>query len=469
MNSRFLIFLFIFFTSLSPVLAVDPIIIDQAIHEAPPAQADPQDQVNHFSNDTASNGTTCDKVFKISNSFQPKTINSQDTSVSQVQPYFVDEIKGSLNFTGQWSNTGTNWLKRQIANRYSGTLSMSDSSTLAKAFTNFDATKGSASNATVRSLPYSAQLCYKGKRLSAAIEYALGSNSNSIVNNEAVACYRGRGVFDLLPDNKVKCSRGNVITLTDIAHFLSASAGSGGPYYSPSSVFIRPDGTVDSSLCGLSSEPAKIFYSSDSACDSSSQGFIKYEVSTKAKYTLTGAEACYLFKHLVQPVDIGSNAQKVRVCSIDKLAGAEDCKTEDRSMPSGNTATNKYVSSWTIPFGQTDQPVNVCQTAKNINSVDRPNEFNIFAFIRDAFGWIKDTAQTFSGGVHIITKIDTRIVDGIARDTTFVNNLLPQEQQTRFQTTVSSKGSSDNGRNIDPGDPLPRTVLNQNLLPANFF
>jgi len=56
---------------------------------------------------------------------------------------------------------------------------------------------------------------------------------------------------------------------------------------------------------------------------------------------------------------------------------------------------------------------------------------------------------------------------GMSQDKTFLNNLIPAADQQKFQT-ADLKGSSSNGKAVDPGNPVARTVFSQELLPANF-
>jgi hypothetical protein len=412
----------------SPVFALDPVIIDQSIKGPPVGTGKDQD---YHSNDILNTDTVkCPGSVDISQSFNPIVSGSGPNST--FKPYDVNQIGATIDSSGPWTNTDFEDATGHLSSFYLHPLDPNSvqQADLSLRVNNSYGTSGTANRAT----PSAVSQCLKSQRLLYAVK-SLDPTANLTYHNEQTGWICNGFYYSLA--EKSDGSGCTSIRLSDIA------ADIGENIFYPLSVDCQsslPDPVLLQSIIGninfhphlLSSDPSQ-------------------------NHTL----ALQLFGTVSIP-DSGSLASQFEVC--DSLG----CKKSERQTVRGNIAPSSIsVVNQLISRSQTVENYNVCQSATRTDSLSQTNPLSFAAIINKLFGTITNASQTFTAPVKTNTYVDTRLQAGLNQDKTFLNNLIPFADQQQSQT-ADLKGSSTDGKTLDPGNPVARTVFSQELLPANF-
>lgn len=409
----------------SPAFALTPVIIDESIQGPPVGTGNDQ---NYHSNDILNTNTIkCAFSIGISQSFDP--IVSGTGPIPTYTPYDVNKIEGKIDMNDNWTNTDFKDSTLHLINLSRHPLS---ATSLGQSFLslNSDSINGTA-GMTTRSTPYQVQQCQKSQRLIYAIQ-SLNPASNLTYYNEQIG-WQCPDLFYSLAE-KSNGSGCISIRLADIA------------------ASIR--------------EP--VFYPTTVNCNSLPlPDPIALPVTIPHPHLIAPDIALKLFNS-INPIDTGSLATIVEVCDADGSGNPINCKKSERQIPRGNiSATNGQVVSQIIPYQQPVSASDLCQTTSQSSSEDRPNPLTFIGAIIKFFGTIVDSAKTYTGTVISNTYLDSRIQAPVDQDKAFLNNLIPAADQQKFQTK-NQKGSSANNKTLDVGNPVPRSVLGKELLPAGF-
>lgn len=422
----FFLALFILHTSYfifrSPVLARDPIIIDQSIL-GPPAGTG-QDY-NYHSNDILKTNTVeCPGTFSISNTFNPIQTNIGSSGPPTWQSYPVNFIQGILNLDEYYTNRG-------VGSAYTHFVGNPQTVNGDSFLSLNTANPGGASGMANRSTPYRVLECQKAQRLIYAI-LSLNPAADLIYDNEHLAWNCSNKVYTVL--EKKDGSGCTPIRLADIAVALAKIP-----------MFYHIDVNCNSSALP---QPTTLF------------------VSIPHPNPVSATDALELFNQIVTPVAGGSVATNIKVCDKDKDGHPINCQEKQQSIPLGGvSATNQATVSQIIPSGQSVSSYPLCNTLSRVSSADKPNPLSFLAKVIKFFGNVTDTTQTWTDSTEKTIYIDSRV--NIDQDQAFLNNLIPAADQAKYQTT-DRHGSSTDNKIIHPGNPVARSVFANELLPANF-
>jgi hypothetical protein len=403
----------------SPVLALDPVIIDRSDYGAPPAQSSGDDMNYHPNDIWETDVTTCNGEFTVSNTFNPITGGTDANGNTSFIRQIIDHIESTFDLTRIYNKGPENQLMHE-ANRNISTELTNET------FNSYDTNKPlGASNMSVRSTPYKILKCQKGQRLVLAVQ-SLYPNFNGTVTNEQVAWNCGGAVYTVA--ERTSGSGCTPVRLADIANALASQP-----------VFYDP-----SADCNQFPDP------------------ITLPQSVPNPNPLSPANAVRLLSNNVEVIDNGSLTRGIEVCTT----GTDDCEREEHQVPLGGVqSTDQNTVSQILPHKQVPKPVDLCQTSDRPISLNKPNPISFLVAIWRAFGEVIDEARTFTGTATVEYTIDKRV--NLDKNEAFLNDLLPKTDQDKYQTT-DQPGSSTEGKDYSPGAPITRTIFARNLIPLHF-
>lgn len=411
-----------------PVLARDPIIIDESIKGVPPGTG--QDY-NYHPNDILNTDTVdCTGTFTITNTFNP-IISGTDVDGHPVyQTQSINQISGNFNLDENYTNRNPPAAEAHLIGNQKPIYG--DDQIIHQSFLSLNANSPQgASGITNRSTPYRVLQCQKAQRLIYAIE-SLDPTVNSVYDNQHLGWNCSGQIYSL---NEKKDGSGcTPIRLADIAAALASD-----PIFYPTTV-----------NCASPTLPAPI----------------TLPVTIPHPNPLPHDIALKLFDTAVPVVANNSIATSVEVCGKDAANRPINCEQKKQSIPVGAVmATNQATVSQLISSQQSVPSHNLCNTTSRPYSADKPNPLSFFARIIKFFGEVTDQVRTFTDTTTTTFHIDSRI--NIDRDQAFLNNLIPASDQSKYQTTDQT-GSSTDTKVIHPGNPVARSVFANELLPVGF-
>ena len=406
---------------ISPAFALDSVIIDRSDYGAPPPQSS-GDDINFHPNDIFNTPTTdCPGSVTISQTFEPIQIGT-----SNGQPVYLEQKIDSIQQMIDFDRIYNKDPEKQFVQQGFRTK-WTDDENRDKAFRSFDINAPiGASNMANRATPYAVLKCQKAQRLVKAVE-SLYPGNNGVITNEHLAWNCGGAISTIL--EKKDGTGCTPVRLADIAHALRSE---------------------------------KIFYNPNDDCYSYPDP-ITLPKAVPDPNPLSADSAALLLKNNVEAIDNGSLTRGVTTCNANN---SSDCQYKEHQVPYGaHQASYQQTVSQIIPKAQELRKVDFCQTAKKSISQNKPNPLSFFAIIHEAFGVVKEKAQTFFGTVTVTYKIDQRA--NLDKNKTFLLDLLPQQVITEYQA-ADQPGSSTSGRDYSPGDPIPIGVFAKHILPMNF-
>ncbi len=423
-----LVLLFFLVSTKTSFAALDPIIITDSIKGSP--QGTGQDYNYHSNNILNTTTIDCSGSIPISNTFDPIRIGIDANSEPIFQTQSINQISGTINISENYTNRGV----KSAYNHFVGNplKIYGDDQTLNQTFLSLKINNPYGSSGIAnRSTPYRVLQCQKSQRLIYAIE-SLNPESNSVYDNEHIGWNCSGQIFSVI--EKKDGSGCTPIRLADIA----AALASDDIFYPTSIDCSSPDLPEPSTLPVTIPNPNPV----------------SHDVAQK------------LFVTAVTPVSGGSLASNVEVCDKDASGNPINCQQKKQSIPLGSiTATNQDTANQLISNSQTITNYDICQTANRSYSADRPNPLSFIAKVIKFFGEVTDTAKTFTDSTTKTIHIDSRV--NIDQDQAFLNNLIPASVQSQHQSS-DQRGSSTDGKIIQPGNPVARSVFADELLPANF-
>lgn len=412
----------------SPILARDPIIIDESIKGVPPNTG--QDY-NYHPNDILNTDTVnCTGTFTISNTINPVVSGTDVDGQPVYQTQSVDHISGTLNLDENYTNRNPPAAETHLIGNQK--LIYGDDRAINQSFLSLNTNNpNGASGMTNRSTPYRVLRCQKAQRLIYAVE-SLNPSANLIYDNEHIGWNCSGQIFSVKA--RTDGSGCTPIRLADIAAALASD-----PIFYPTSVD-----------CASPSLPDPI----------------TLPVTIPHPHPLTHQVALKLFDTAVPVVASNSVATSVEVCDKDAANNPIHCQQKKQSIPVGAVmATNQATVSQIISSNQSIPAHNLCSTTSRPFSADKPNPLSFFAQVIKFFGDVTDQVRTFTDTTTTTFHIDSRV--NIDHDQAFLNNLIPAADQNRYQTTDQT-GSSTDSKVIHPGNPVARSVFANELLPVGF-
>lgn len=403
-----------------PVLAINPIIIDKAIYGPPQGTGKDQD----YHSNIPTNAIKCPGTVEVSQTFEPK--EASGTPI----PYPVNSVSATYDANDNYTNMEVDNSIVHTDHIYKS--SDPDLINLARNSLNTDNPNGTGG--LDRSITYSVLQCLKSHRLIYAILSLIPDPKPNLTYHDEQVGWLCPDKFYLLAEKAegIGCTS---VRLSDIASSLKSN----------------------------------IFYDTATDCYSDplpSPGPLP--VTAPHPHMISIDLAQTLYNTFIKPADDGSLASIVEVCDKDASGADTNCRQQEQLIPGGNhLVTSSLIYQKLIPFNQTKEQVNLCQTNTYIKSKDQPNPISLLATITKFFGTITTQAETFVGVATVNHYIDSRVQDGVNTVQTALNNFLPMADQQQFNTT-STQGSSTDGKNVDPGNPVARTVFGKDFLPKDF-
>lgn len=382
----------------SPVLALDPIIIEDTRHYYPNTSNDDQ---NYIPSDPNSVETiSIEKSINISQSFNPIVESQIGDSPPVYQHQDINDIQEKID--SQELNTN---FYRQNYFHFSQPLinPLAESDLIKSTFTSYN----SAHNATRRSLPASVQRCYISQQISDISTFIDGGNSVCI-------------------DREIDTSRGKI----RIGEIISAliKNGLGELYYSDP---LCPPQQLAKEF------PSKVLSA------------LKSKYPDSYTYSLSLAEYQQLYLYGIEPICTNSLAQSVSHCNLDSNGNKRDCQETIRSQPLAAATANDNLYRNYLPQSSKNLSKDYANTEMTPAEVDRPNAIGWLAqFFKNFFSGRLNENKSFSGPHSVTTKIDVRQSEGLEAHETAIKNFIP-DSSNNFDDTAAS---GTNGVTLDPGE-----------------
>lgn len=398
-NFLFLIFSFSFLICqlwrVSPVLALDPVIIDDTRHYYPDTSGDDQ---NYIPSDPESVDTLpIEKTITISESFSPILESAPEVTPPLYQYQDIDQIKQAIDSR----ELNTNFY-RQNYFHFSQPLfnALASPEVIKSSFTSYN----SNHNATRRSLPAATQRCYISQQIADISTFIEGGNSICI-------------------DREISTSEGKIrvgeIVLALINNGLEDL------YYSDPK-------------CPPGQKPEKFPKKVVSALKS-----VDYD------FSLSFPEYQHLYLYGIEPVCTNSLAQSIVHCDLDDSGKKNNCQTEIRSQPLAAATANENIYRYFLPESEKNISRDYSQTQDTPAEIDKTNPLNWTAnYYENFYSGRLDHDVAFSGPHSITTKVDTRQITGLEAHETTIKSFLPVSA-TNFDDFPSS---GTNGITLDPGE-----------------
>lgn len=392
---NFLLLISFFSFLVSPILALDPVIIEDTRHYYPDTTGDDQ---NYIPSDPESIETIpIEKIYTISESFSPVLESAPDVDPPLYQYQEIDQIQ-----QGIYSREINTSFYRQNYFHFTQPIldALASPDIIKSSFTSYD----SSHNSTRRSLPAATQRCYIGHQISDISIFIDGGNSICI-------------------DREIDTSKGK-IRVGEIIQAL-INNGLGNLYY--------PD-----PKCPPGQKPEEFPSEVISAL-----GSVGYD------FSLSLAEYQQLYLYGIEPVCTNSLAQSVVHCDLDVSGNKSNCQTEIRSEPLAGATANQNIYRSFIPETEQNASRDFSQTEKTAAKIDKPNPIEWTAqYYEDFYSGRLDHDVTFSGPHSITTKVDARQITGLEAHETAIKNFIPSSL-TDFDSFPSS---GTNGVTLDPGE-----------------
>ncbi len=422
-----------FLILVSPIYALDPIIITNPVtHSPPPPSQQPPLDITFYSNDADLNNTvTCSAPVTICQSFQPKCGKKDDNGdCIRWISYDVTRIQGDVSFG--LSPYQNEWYRRTYYHFANHPKGIGDSSFL-ESMTSYDTLSPSgANNAFNRLYPEPVLSCLKGQRLYKAVQSLTNLDSTDIqaVANEAVAWTDGISVADTptRPDLKP-------VRLVDIALAMAKAP---------------LDYRHDCQAYGIGETVLTAFYNPTQSCFGSTLPEPEKSPPPAGGYKPVIGDpyiACRLFQHAVEVTDISSNARIIRVKDDEQVHLGYSL------IPLGNLSTNIDITSMLRPANATVAPVDICRIAPSVETTDKANAITFtLVGLQNIFGTVVDTPKTFCKTFTRTYKMDKRIPDTFANYNVTLQLFMPSSYIVNNNLMDVPMGSEDGRGAYDPGN-----------------
>ena len=451
-----------------PAQAIDPVIIKKADYGASPLNKPLPRRSDYFSNDIDSVDTVkCSDTYSISQTFEPDitTTTTTDPNTGQtiqtetVNPYDVTKIVGAfLPVKDRWTNTALDDFRRFISNRpkaISGNLA-----DIRRGRLSLDPNKTvGASNAARRTIPNRFLRCQRGQRMVEAVQLTYGGEEGT--NTDEQVAWKCGGDYKTVVDFE-KAPGCDPVLISDIAIAMNQNP------------FLDLGSTDPSANCTIGTTQTYVFYNPELGCGSTDPALGPNTLETFAsapsspRIDISPEVACGLYRATVEPNDIGSNARKVKTCSLDN-GEKVDCETKKTSIPWGGSHTYVGLANMVKPKSQAVPEKDICTRVKNSKSRNKPNPLSFVKFVAMLFGTITDTAKTYEHPLTYDFFIDKRIQAGISADEVMRKNLIPAKIQKKLLSAPQQYASTDDyGKTFDPGNPWTGMVYTKGLLPKTW-
>jgi len=381
---------------ISPVFALDPIIITDTKHSYPTTSGDDQNYIPSNPNSTST--VSIEKTVGISESFGPQ-VEGQDSEGNNIYKYQnINGVKQTLDS----QEINTNFYRQNFyhfAKPLADPLASPDS-------IRATANSFSTSNSTRHSLSAATQRCIISHQIADIATFIDGGNSLCI-------------------DREIDTSKGKIRVGEIISALINNNLGD--IYYPDPNC---PENQIPESF------PGKVISA------------LKKQYSGNYKYSLSLPEYQQLYLYGIEPICTNSLAQSVEHCDLDETGNKTNCKKEIRSVPLAAAASNEKLYRNYLPQQVDNASVDFAKTQNNPKIADKPNPLSWLAqFFKGFFEGFLSEDKTFSGPHSVTTKIDTRQADGLEANTTFFNNFIPASSQV-----AAAPASATNGVTLDPGN-----------------
>lgn len=421
-----------------PILAYDPVTIDQTIQGPPVGTGKDQD---FYTNQPT---LKCTVPLTISQTFDPILSGTDKNGSPVYQTQTITQIQDTLNFNTndpKYSTLELDQTGDHLSNLVNHPLIPGSVKT---AFLSLDRSNPDGASGMERSLPPNILNCLRSKRMVNTILSRFQPDKPSLYQDGQIYwnC-PSQGPDPILPFQNQPAPSADCtpIRLSDIGFRLSGDT----LFYDPRVITSCYDSLPDpTTLNAILTFPAKFHPN-----------------------PLSHAQAVALFS-VINVTDNGSLASTVQT-----TGDPTNSNKTVRLIPHVAIITSDYdtgLSNNFIPYGQQITNHNICQTGTDPKtSLNQPLPFSLAVVVKGLNEVVTNVSRTISRQTTQIVSFEPKMQTGINIEQTMLNDLIPLNQQNE-KGTNSSNGSSTNsdGNVIDPGNSAARATLAKDLLSPNF-